>query len=223
MEKAAYNVVRCSSGRVMPSALRKVLVLPVVVLSSSLLLFGCGDAPAPRAAEETPSKPAEPAIPEDIQSAAEGSLGSDTKVLAYGDLAKTGTQQVLIANVVPKTPKDNITGLIVSRAAIIEKQGDQWMQIFLCDSYLKNSKGYLGMTPLEQIGAWRVQHEQDPVLGLTVYFTPVKGMPDSHVLPIAVRWNPKTKRYQSLDRTYEQFLTESPSLTTERSQLRGHS
>jgi hypothetical protein len=53
-----------------------------------------------------------------------------------------------------------------------------------------------------------------------LYLTPVKGMEDAHVLPIGVRWNPKTKRYQSLDRTYEQFLSESPSLSNARSQLR---
>ena len=51
-------------------------------------------------------------------------------------------------------------------------------------------------------------------------FTPLKGVTDSHVLPIGVRWNPGTKRYQSLDRTYEHFLLESPSLDTARSSLR---
>jgi hypothetical protein len=93
------------------------------------------------------------------------------------------------------------------------------MQIFLCDEYLKNSKGYLGMTPIEPVSAWRIQHEQDPVKGLTVYFTPVKGISDSHVLPIAVQWNPKTKRYQSLDRSYQQFLLESPALSHVRTRL----
>ena len=31
-------------------------------------------------------------------------------------------------------------------------------------------------------------------------------------LPIGVRWNPQTKRYQSLDRTYEHFLLEQPMM-----------
>ena len=48
----------------------------------------------------------------------------------------------------------------------------------------------------------------------------MKGMDDRHVLPIGVRWNAKTNRYQSLDRTYEQFLMESPTLSNARSQLR---
>lgn len=221
MQINAYNVARCSSGKVMPSVHKTLWSsLLLAVLSPSLLFSGCGNAPAPKPAEQTEAlKPAEPAIPADIQSAAEGSLGSETTVLAYGDLAKTGTQQILIANVLPKTPKENITGTIVSRAAIVEKQNTGWMQIFLCDEHLKNSKGYLGMTPIEPVTAWRIQHEQDPVKGLTVYFTPVKGMPDAHVLPIGVQWNPKTKRYQSLDRTYQQFLLESPALSNVRTRL----
>lgn len=220
MKKAAYNVARTSSGKVMDSLSKPLRVFsPMLVLV--LMLFGCGSTPEPKTAESgATAKPAEPAVPAEIQAAADGSLGSETTVLAYGDLAKTGAQQVLIANVVPKTPKQNITGTIVSRAAIIENHDGQWAQIFLCDEHLKNSKGYLGMTPIDEVSAWRIQHEQDPVLGLTVYFTPVKGQLDTHVLPIAVRWNPKVKRYQSLDRSYQQFLTESPALSNVRSQLR---
>ena len=60
-------------------------------------------------------------MPADIQSAADALLGAEAKVLVYGDLAKTGKQQVLVANVVPKTPKDNITGTIVTRAVIARK------------------------------------------------------------------------------------------------------
>ena len=216
----AYDVSRCSSGKVMNSVHRPFASLPVLFLLPFLLVSGCENKPAPKPAEPaTATKPAEPAIPAEIQAAADGSLGSETTVLAYGDLAKTGTQQILIANVLPKTPKDNITGTIVSRAAIVENQKGQWVQIFLCDEYLKNSKGYLGMTPIEPVSGWRIQHEQDPVKGLIVYFTPVKGISDAHVLPIGVQWNPKTKRYQSLDRAYQQFLLESPALSKLRTRL----
>jgi hypothetical protein len=166
------------------------------------------------------AKPAEPAVADDVRSAADSLLGSEATILAYGDLAKTGRQQVLVANVVPKTPKDSITGKIVTRAVIAENDGGQWQEVFRCDEHLKNAKGYLGMTPIEPVSGWRLQFEQDPAKGLTLYLTPVKGMDDKHVLPIGVRWNPKTKRYQSLDRAYEQFLSESPSLSTQRSQLR---
>jgi hypothetical protein len=125
-----------------------------------------------------------------------------------------------VANVVPKTPKDNITGTIVTRAVIAENDGGQWQEVFRCDEHLKNAKGYLGMTPIEPVSGWRLQFEQDATKGLALYLTPVTGMDDKHVLPIGVRWNPKTKRFQSLDRTYEQFLSESPSLSTARSKLR---
>jgi hypothetical protein len=194
-------------------------------LSISLLLLafvaGCGTSPVSKPEEPAvATKPAEPAVPDDVRSAADSTLGSEAQVLAFGDLAKTGKQQVLVANVVPKTPKDNITGTIVTRAVIAENDGGQWQEVFRCDEHLKNAKGYLGMTPIEPVSGWRLQFEQDAAKGLTLYLTPVKGMDDKHVLPIGVRWNPKTKRYQSLDRTYEQFLSESPSLSTARSNLR---
>jgi hypothetical protein len=184
------------------------------------LLAGCGASPPPKPEEPVAAKPAEPAVPDDVRSAADAMLGSEAQVLAFGDLAKTGKQQVLAANVVPKSPKDSITGTIVTRAVIAENDGGQWQEVFRCDEHLKNAKGYLGMTPIEPVSGWRLQFEQDATKGLTLYLTPVKGMEDKHVLPIGVRWNPKTKRYQSLDRSYEQFLGESPSISTPRSQLR---
>ena len=189
-------------------------------IATLMLLSGCGITPAPKSEEPVVSKPAEPAIPADIQSAADATLGAEAKVLVYGDLAKNGKQQVLVANVVPKTPKDNITGTIITRAVIAQSEDGKWEEVFRGDEHLKNAKGYLGMTPIEPVSGWRLQFEQDPVLGLTLYLTPVKGMEDKHVLPIGVRWNPKTKRYQSLDRTYEQFLLESPTLSNARSQLK---
>ncbi len=227
-ENAAHNEKHSSSCKEVPLQLPG----PVPIRRGSRLFWrallgatvalgtlGCGDNPAPKPASEA-AKPAEPAIPEPIQAAAEALLGSETKVLVYGDLAKTGKQQVLVANVVPKTPKEIITGTIVTRAVIAENNDGMWTEVFRCDEHLKNSKGYLGMTPIEPVAGWRVQYEQDPVLGLTLYLTPVKGMEDKHVLPIAVRWNPKVKRYQSLDRNYENFLSESPTLSTMRSQLK---
>jgi hypothetical protein len=76
------------------------------------------------------------------------------------------------------------------------------------------------LTPLSQVTGWRLQFEQSEIKGLELYFTPLKGTTDSHVLPIGVRWNPATKRYQSLDRTYEHFLIEATSLEDPRSTLR---
>jgi hypothetical protein len=183
-------------------------------------LVGCGDEPTQKTAEETPAKPPEAAVPEDIQAAAQNLLGKETQVLVFGDLAKTGQQQFLAANVVPKTPKNELTGTIVTRAVIAESTDGKWSELFRCDEYLKNAKGFLALTPLSPVAGWRVQFEQDPVKGIQLYFTPVKGTADPHVLPIGVAWNPATKRYQSLDRTYEHFLMEHSSLETARSVLR---
>jgi hypothetical protein len=202
-----------------PCSLFISFLMPAFVSLSSFAA-GCGTSSVPKPEEPVAVKPAEPAVPDDVRSAADSLLGSEAQVLAFGDLAKTGKQQVLVANVVPKTPKENITGTIVTRAVIAENDGGQWQEVFRCDEHLKNAKGYLGMTPIEPVSGWRLQFEQDAAKGLTVYLTPVTGMEDKHVLPIGVRWNPKTKRYQSLDRTYEQFLSESPSLSTARSRLR---
>jgi len=187
---------------------------------ATLLLAGCGDEPAPKPAAEQPAKPTESAAPEDMQAAALNLLGKETQVLVFGDLAKTGKQEFLAANVVPKTPKNDIPGTIVTRAVIAEESDGKWSELLRCDEYLKNAKGYLALTPLAAVSGWKVQWDQDPVKGIQLYFTPVKTGADKHVLPIGVAWNPATKRYQSLDLTYEHFLMEKPTLDTARSVLR---
>jgi hypothetical protein len=185
----------------------------------AILLGGCGtEANKPAAPAE--AKPAAPAIPDEMQSAAESLLGRETQVLLFGDLARNGKQEFLAANVVPKTPTNNLPGTIVTRAVVAEKDDGKWSEVLRCDEHLKNEKGFLGLTPLTSVTGWRLQYEQTEDKGLALYFTPLKGVTDSHVLPIGVRWNPATKRYQSLDRTYEHFLLESPSIDTARSKLR---
>jgi hypothetical protein len=187
------------------------------------LAGGCGGgAPAPTPeASAPPAKPAEPAVPDDVQAGAVSLLGTETQVLLFGDLAKNGKQQFLAANVVPKTPKNNLPGTIVTRAVIAENKDGQWEEIFRCDEHMKNAKGYLGLTPLASVTGWRLAFEQDPVKGLLLYLTPLQGTDDPHSLPIGVRYNPATKRYQSLDRTYEHFLLETSTMGgTPRSTLR---
>jgi hypothetical protein len=190
------------------------------ILCSVCFLMSCGARePAPTTAQAE-AKSGEPVVPEDVQGAAAALLGSETHVLVFGDLAKTGKQQFLAANVVPKTPTNSAPGTIVTRAVIAENSDGKWMELLRCDEYLKNEKGYLGLTPLSGVNGWRVQYEQDTEKGLQVYFTPLKVDGSAHVLPIGVRWNPATKRYQSLDRAYEHFLLEAPSLERARSKLR---
>jgi hypothetical protein len=232
MEKPSSNDSSCANGTPWaPSFLKRIIgtgaartgKIPLHFclnfLAMAIFLGGCGtDATKPAA--QADAKPAAPAVPEEIQSAAQSLLGSETQVLLFGDLAKTGKQQFLAANVVPKTPTNNLPGTIVTRAVVVENTDGKWAEVLRCDEHLKNQKGFLGLTPLSAVTGWRLQYEQGEDKGLQLYFTPLKGVTDSHVLPIGVRWNPATKRYQSLDRTYEQFLLESPSLEAARTTLR---
>jgi hypothetical protein len=189
----------------------------ILIVAGGALAAGCGDAPKPAetksdAAATAPPEPAKPAVPDDIQAGAVSLLGTESTVLLFGDLAKNGKQQFLAANVVPKTTKNNnIPGTIITRAVIAQNDDGQWKEIFRCDEHLKNAKGFLGGTPMSDVSGWRIATEQDPAKGLALYLTPLKGVDDpAHSLPIGVRWNPQTKRYQTLDRTYEHFLLEQP-------------
>jgi hypothetical protein len=196
------------------------LKISLAILGFVAVFAGCGqDAPPPQPAEVKPDKPA---VPEDVQSAAQALLGQETTVLLFGDLAKTGKQQFLAANVVPKSTRNSLPGTIITRAVVGENHDGKWAEIFRGDEYLKNSQGFMGLTPMNPVNGWRLDYEQDPEKGLILYFTPLKntGTADPHVLPIGIRWNPANKRYQSLDRSYEHFLNESPSLNTPRSTLR---
>jgi hypothetical protein len=184
---------------------------------AACLLAGCGDStPEKPAAQEKPAL----TVPDEVQSAADSLLGKETTVLLFGDLAKNGKQELLAANVVPKSTKNNLPGTIITRAVLAENDKGQWTELLRCDEHLKNSKGFLPGTPIGGVTGWRLAYEQDPEKGLALYFTPLKGAVDTHTLPIGVRFNPDTKRYQSLDRSYEHFLNEAPSLSTAHSNLR---
>jgi hypothetical protein len=211
------------------SSLRKEIMKTIGVVAltlTALTMLSCGSsAPTSPAAKEPPAAPgapAKPAIPADIQKAAELALGSETEVLAYGDLSKSGPQQILAINRLKAAPPGvSAEGILVTRVVILQNEGTSWKQIFLCDEHLKNTKGFLGGTPLAPVNGWRLQYEQHEK-GLEMYFTPLtspKGE-GGHVLPVGIRWNPKVKRYQSLDRTFENFLGELPSLETPESQIR---
>jgi hypothetical protein len=190
----------------------------LAILAAGLLVAGCGSEPRPAA--EAEKKPAEPAIPQDIQDAATALLGSETQVLLYGDLAKTGQKQFLAANVVPNTPKSTVAGTVVTRAVIAETVDGKWSELFRADEYLKNPKGYLALTPLQAVTGWKLQYENSDDKGMALYFTPVKQGSSEKTLPIAVRWNPAVKRYQSMDLSYQHFLNEAPSMGSPRSALR---
>ena len=226
MPKSAEMAVILMDYRVVGSRLKKdfaqnIFIVVLAATAFGTLGVGCGTE-APKSASEpaAQAKPAAPAIPEDIQDAAQHLLGSDAQVLLFGDLAKNGKRQFLAANVVPKTPKNDVPGTVVTRAVVAQDDDGKWAELLRCDEHLKNQKGYLGLTPLDSINGWRLQYEQDPEKGLQLYFTPLKVNGDTHVLPVGVRWNPATKHYQSLDASYEHFLKESTSLQNVRSTLR---
>lgn len=163
--------------------------------------------------------PAAPAIPAEIQIAADNALGTDTDVLLFGDLAKNGHQQILAVNRVKATPQTAMAGILVMRLAVLENEAGTWKEIFRCDDHLKNTKGFMGGTPLSPVTGWRLQHEQDAEKGLEMYFTPMAKPAGGYIQTIGVRWNPANKRYQSLDRNFDQFLGEVPALDTPQSQL----
>jgi hypothetical protein len=226
MPKPAEKAATLMEYRAFRSPLRKDFAQNIGIIALTAAVFGalstgCGtEAPKPTSEPTAQAKPAEPAIPEDIQDAAKHFLGSDAQVLLVGDLAKNGKRQFLAANVVPKTPKNNMPGTVVTRAIVAQDDDGKWTELLRVDEHLKNPKGYLGLTPLDSINGWRLQYEQNPEKGLQLYFTALKVNGDTHVLPIGVRWNPATNRYQSLDASYEHFLKESTSLQNVRSTLR---
>lgn len=181
-------------------------------LIAAILMEACGGRATYNQTAVAPAQPAAPAIPADIRQVAETSLGSEAEVLVYGDLALTGKQQILVINRIKKTPDTKVPGTLVTRLAIVEDDGGTWKQVLLCDEHLKNPSGYLAATPIAPVSGWRLQYEQHADSGLVLYFTPLDKPAGGYVQTIGVKWNPKVKRYQSLDRTYEQFLGETNSL-----------
>jgi hypothetical protein len=200
--------------------MKKTGLIVVVGLLAMACASCAGSSPSPPAeTEAAPPVPTAPAIPADIQAAADASLGSDTDVLAFGDLAKNGHRQVLAVNRVKGNQQMAAAGTLVSRVAVIENDGAAWKEVFRCDEHLKNTEGFLGGTPLSPVNGWRLQYEQNAQKGLQMYFTPIAKPAGGYIQTIGVRWNLQVKRYQSLDRTYEHFLGEVPTLETPESQL----
>jgi hypothetical protein len=181
-----------------------------------------GHKPAPNgaAAAATPGAPVAPAVPDEVQKAAETALGSETEVLLYGDLAKNGARQILAVNRAKSTPQMTMPGTVITRGVILENVGGTWKEILRCDEHLENPKGFLGNIPLAPVNGWRLQYEQDNDKGLLLYFTPAADPKGARMLPVEVRWNAKAKRYQSMDRNFQNFLYELPALETPESQVR---
>lgn len=200
----------------------KTLILISAMSIVALTCASCSSSTSPTSSaktESTAKTASAPAIPADIQAAADAALGTDTDVLVYGDLAKNGHQQIVAINRVKSSAQTAIAGIAAMRVAVLENDGGTWKEIFRCDEHLKNTHGFMGGTPLSPVEGWRLQYEQNAEKGLQMYFTPIAKPAGGYIQTIGVRWNPQVKRYQSLDRNYEQFLGEVPALDTPQSQL----
>ncbi len=189
---------------------RSVLVSLVVLLSWQL--HACSRAPENTPVTEQPPASTKPAVPPELQAAAEAVLGGETEILLHGDLSGNGKPQALAINRLHRRPEVALPGTLITRAAILEFDGGTWREIFRCDQHLRNPKGYLGGTPVAPVHGWRLQYEQNPEKGLALYFTPLTVPPGGYVQTIGVRWNPKVGRYQALDRSFEVFQGENPTL-----------
>ena len=193
------------------SVVRKAAVAAVVMVAAGCISCSNSGAPEKPAA---PQQAAAPEVPADIQDAANADLGSDSEVLLHGDLAENGGREALVVNRLKTMPQGVTPGVLLSRATIIERDNGAWKELFRCDGHLKNPNGYLGATPLAEVPAWRLQYEQHPGKGLEMFFSPVEKPAGGYVQTIEVRWNPQVKRYESLDRNFEHFLTEVPAIET---------
>jgi hypothetical protein len=203
---------------------------------AALFLWGCQATPQtePVADNTSPGTAGIAAAPQDeSRQVADAALGEQAEILAHGDLARNGLDQVLAVNPFA-SPKGNSTGardsgsLLITRAAILQKSNGRWTELLRCDEHLKNQNGYLGGSPPGRINGWRLEFKTDTKQGLELKFTPAEresgeegsgeGAPGEQT--VVVRWNARTKRYQSLDSTHENFLSEAPTLETPQSILK---
>jgi hypothetical protein len=198
----------------------------LLVGAAVLLLAGCNPA-QPAVSSGGPAKLDPPAVAPETQHLAEEALGKDAEILARGDLAGNGTEQLLVINraggkvFVTGSKSESQSGILITRAAILENSEGKWSEVLLCDEHLKNPKGYLGGSPAARETGWRLEYTKDSKQGLAMKFTPADaGMGEPASKTIFVRWNEGAKRYQSLDSSHERYLSEAPTLETPESILR---
>ncbi len=182
-------------------------LLPAVALPAGCRSSQSGgeEVPAQTAAAPTPTVPAE------YTAGAKNYLGPSAEVLVFGDLARNGGNQILVADPMPGVQESSSQGISVVRAVILDKQGDSWKEIFRCDEYLTNQNGFLAGTPTSPVTGWRMEYEQDSTRGLDLKFAEALSSAN-HSATYLVRWNPKVKRYECLDKKGERFLGELPDL-----------
>ncbi len=196
----------------------------------ALSLAGCRSAQQPSAAEVKAA--AERAdVADEARGVAEAVLGKQAEILARGNLALNGREQLLVVNRISKQAASGggaNSPILVTRAAILEQNGAKWSEVLLCDEHLKNPSGYLGGSVVGRASGWRLEYTQDAKEGLEMKFMPAESFANANAdhsseekFPaFNVRWNKNAKRYQSFDQSHERYLSEVPSLETPQSILK---
>ena len=198
--------------------------------------WAIGCAPAQPKPVENAERHVAPAVDSENQQVAEAVLGKQAEIVAQGDLARNGSKQLLVVNRADHAAQGaagsgNSASMLVTRAVIVEKNGDRWGEVLRCDEHLKNPRGYLGGAPTVRVTGWRLLLNRETDQGMELQFAPAvpsEDPPSSKMeaggeaagRSILVRWNTKTKRYQSLDQSHKGFLGEVPTLETPQSILK---
>jgi hypothetical protein len=216
-------------------ATRQSRVAPALVVGlAAFWAMGC--TPARPTPVEEAEQPAAPAVDSEYRQVAEAALGKQAEIVARGDLAGAGSEQLLVVNRVKSATQaeagaGNSTDMHVTRAVIVEKRDGKWSEVLRCDERLKNPRGYLGGAPAGRVTGWRLLVNRDANHGLELQFAPAtpsevsasskpEGGSEAGGRPILVRWNTNAKRYQSLDQSHKGFLGEVPTLDTPQSILK---
>jgi hypothetical protein len=203
-----------------------------IAAMAAVCLGGCGSSQtASSAADRENAARAEKEA--ETRLMAEAALGGRAEVLAHGDLARNGLEQILAVNRLKGAPQAGSgpqasMPILITRAAVIEKEGGKWTEVLRCDERLKNPVGYLGGSPAGRVSGWQLQFDPNTEQGLEMSFTPAdadsgpraSGGDDPPGRTVVVRWNTRVKRYQSLDQSHERYLNEIPTLETPQSILR---
>jgi hypothetical protein len=208
--------------------------LQTLPLIMALSMAGCQTAQQqPSATERAVAESAK--LAGEARDVAEASLGKQSEILAQGDLALNGREQLLVVNrisgaALANQQKVSSSPVYIMRAAVLEKNDGKWSQILLCDEHLKNPNGYLGGSPKGRVTGWQLEYTKDGKLGLEMNFTPANKFGVENASAdrgseekqpnFTVRWNKNMKRYQSFDKSHERYLGEVPSLEVPESILK---
>src|SRR4029077_10459167 len=114
-------------------------------------------------------------VSNEARGVAEAALGKQAEVLAHGNLAQNGREQLLVINrysagAAAGGKESNPSMIFLTRAAILEQNDGKWSEVLLCDEHLKNPRRYLGRSWPTLVTGWRLEYTQDPKEGLEIKF-----------------------------------------------------